>query len=157
MSVVHEDMHGLFVKTGGYLFRPQLSWHSQVRAGVLLGSRQPVPVVAKGDKVKARHLPGSPIAEVAGSIWFSHGSYFVSRADERGIVPTRPSIICWEPIDAAQCSATITNRLTGQSVRCPGRVQFGSSLCTIDLDRESTVSVLAVAQQAREHCIQEQP
>lgn len=72
MSTVHQDRHGLYVKTGGYLFRPQRP--GLHRSSPLLKSL--ISRYKKGDKVPARHLPETGLAKVGEETWFSHGAYF---------------------------------------------------------------------------------
>lgn len=58
MSVVHEDDEGIFIKTGGYVFRP----------GGIVGSAHAYRMddggLRKGDRVKARHKGGTTLAAI---------------------------------------------------------------------------------------------
>ena len=76
LATVYQDKHGLYVRTGGYLFRPQPSAQSfgypllpPPKDGTYTGN------LKKGDKVKARHIPQTPLGKVDGLRWFSHGCY----------------------------------------------------------------------------------
>lgn len=69
MAKVRSDKHGLYVKAGGYLFRPD----------------GPTTVVA-GSTVKARHVAYTPTGKVDQETWASHGdySYWVGGPDTEG-------------------------------------------------------------------------
>lgn len=139
MSVVRQDEHGLYIKTGGYLFRPQLSWYAKQQGYGWTRRPTGTTTASAGDKVKARHIAGTTTARVKtdavpdGELWFGHGTYFADKADERGIVPTLPSVELWEPTGAKVCPGTWTNQLTGQTVGCVGPVQYGRDLCRLHL------------------------
>lgn len=68
MTRVRKDSHGLYVRTGGYVFRPEPSAHTVGR------SAHPTKI-NEGDQVKARHISGTPWGRVGGEIWHDHGSY----------------------------------------------------------------------------------
>lgn len=123
MSVVRRDVHGLYVKTGGYIFRPQVSCWAR-------GATQDAkPSMVGGEKVRARHYAGTVFANVDGQTWFSHGSYYAEWADQRGIVPQLQSEICWAPVGVERCRQTVFNGLTGERLTCTGPVQYGESTC----------------------------
>lgn len=71
MSRVHEDKHSIYVKTGGYIFRPVISERYHDERECLEGSTQ----YTSGDSVKANHVGGSGLGLVGDEYWFSHGCY----------------------------------------------------------------------------------
>ena len=71
MSVIREDSHGLYVKVGGYLFRPQCNYRYLV-----VGLGHAKGDFKKGDKVKAHHISQTMFGKVGDERWFSHGQYF---------------------------------------------------------------------------------
>lgn len=130
MNVVHEDIHGVFVKTGGYIFRPQPSYYGRHYSHVVRNDAPPTTTPKVGEKVAARHIGGTPTGRVAGTLWFSHGSYL---SDATG--GTISSTLCWEPADVALCSVADTNPQAGTQagssapVRCHAPVRYGSKQC----------------------------
>lgn len=75
MAKIHEDRHGVYVKAGGYIFRPIFPrGYSHVYTG---GT-----VFSAGDTVKAYHHCGSSLGSVARDgikeKWYSHGCYYDS-------------------------------------------------------------------------------
>ena len=88
MPKIHEDSHGLYIKAGGYIFRPIFPvGYGHVHPG---GT-----VFQAGDTVKANHLGGSSLGSVRkGDIkerWYSHGSYFAPDGS------ATPSEDCFKP------------------------------------------------------------
>lgn len=68
MALIREDKHGLYVKAGGYIFRPVFpAGYQHVYDD---GSNHSV-----GDKVPAVHRSGGPLGKVGGEYWFAHGAY----------------------------------------------------------------------------------
>lgn len=89
MSRVHEDRHSIYVKAGGYIFRPVAT---EFNRGYLYMVDRPVQTAHKaGDSVKARHIPSSGIAKVGDEYWHGHGSYYDREAK---IVSSER---CWTP------------------------------------------------------------
>lgn len=92
MTLVREDKHGLYVKVGGYIARPQPNRSTQ-------GYEIPKPTCRAGDHVRASHN-GGPTARVDGQVWFTHDSYLgdwdctTSPARYGG---DKPSEQCWRP------------------------------------------------------------
>jgi len=72
VSKVHEDSHGIYVKTGGYIIRPDISQRFHNQEECLRGSTQ----YKAGDQVKANHVGGSGLGLVGDEYWFTHGSYY---------------------------------------------------------------------------------
>jgi hypothetical protein len=70
VTKIREDEHGVYVRTGGYLFRPQRNerYRNHFRRGDALG----FPVETE---VKARHIGGTELAKVNDQTWFSYGMY----------------------------------------------------------------------------------
>lgn len=85
MNTVHADIHGLFVRAGGYVFRPvfPVGYQHVYKDGTAL------PV---GAKVKATHQGGTPLAKVGNETWFSHGAY---HATEGTSASWKPSYEQW--------------------------------------------------------------
>lgn len=86
---IRSDVHGLYVRAGGYLFRPVHSRHTALAYALL-----PSPVSTayrEGDTINARHLAGSPLGKVGNETWYAHGSYI--DADAKQI----PSDQVWSP------------------------------------------------------------
>jgi hypothetical protein len=70
MTLIREDEHGLYVRVGGYVARPQIT--NNALAYVLLHRLTPTSFSA-GDGTKAHHLAGSPLVKVGDELWFTHG------------------------------------------------------------------------------------
>jgi len=68
MSKVRRDKHSIFVKTGGYIFRPIGPSDSPTETSIYAG-----------ETVKANHIGGSLYGrikkEAVNEIWYSHGCY----------------------------------------------------------------------------------
>lgn len=60
LTLIRKDSHGLYVRTGGYVFRPNPNKATFLR---------------EGDRTKAHHISGTVRAKVANETWFSHGAY----------------------------------------------------------------------------------
>lgn len=74
-SKVHKDRHGIFIRVGGHIFRPDFPVgykHNEQSCGS----------VKEGDKVNARHIGGTSLASLknpetgAEEHWYSHGCYY---------------------------------------------------------------------------------
>lgn len=66
---VKVDTHGIYVRTGGYLFRPQVNkWKSE--------KDDTYSLFEIGDEVKAKHIDGTVMGKVNDEVWYSHGQYF---------------------------------------------------------------------------------
>lgn len=74
MSTIRKDKYGMYVKTGGYIFRPILTECGRGRLGAI-GSEDKSKIKA-GDRVKARHIGGSGLGVVGDETWHSHGTYY---------------------------------------------------------------------------------
>lgn len=92
MSVVRQDQHGPYVFTGGYCFRPDFPvGYQHVHASTTR--------FAKGQKVRATHRGGSPLATLVDpatgikETWFSHGDYLSTGA--KSVELYRPSYETW--------------------------------------------------------------
>lgn len=76
MTKVQSDRHGLYIRTGGYVFRPIESDESYEFHTIF----DETTVFAAGDQVKARHISNTPFAVVRNGrheeYWHSHGCYF---------------------------------------------------------------------------------
>lgn len=93
MAVVGSDLHGLYVRVGGYVFRPVLGLGD-------LGYPLPAPsALVPGQPVRARHLPGTTTARVGDELWFSHGEVSVWDPDA-SVSRSRPTLECWAPLDS---------------------------------------------------------
>lgn len=69
---IHQDSHGIYVKTGGYIIRPAVSERYYDEGECLEGSTQYV----AGQKVKANHIAQTGLGLVGDEYWFTHGSYY---------------------------------------------------------------------------------
>jgi hypothetical protein len=63
---IRQDVHGLYVSTGGYFFRADQSRYTA------------------GDEVKVQHLGGKTSAKVGEEVWYSHGTNFYLEYDVDG-------------------------------------------------------------------------
>jgi len=78
---VKQDRHSLYVKTGGYLFRPVK--HSYLTDPVVTTAEQRTMAkqvttqtkLVEGEKVYARHIGGSMYGKIEDELWVSHGPY----------------------------------------------------------------------------------
>lgn len=72
MARIHRDRHGLYVKAGGYLFRPQISNHPYISP-----LKESVDTrYQEGDQVPARHLSAAlGMGRVGEEHWYNHGPY----------------------------------------------------------------------------------
>lgn len=73
MAVVRSDIHGAYLLTGGYLFRPVFpDGYKHLEKDLF--------EVKPKDAVKAHHVGGSSVCKITqGSqvmYWYSHGDYF---------------------------------------------------------------------------------
>lgn len=71
MSLIRQDQHSLFVKTGGGLFRPVVSMSDRHHKHVAPAPSQ----YQAGDRVKAHHIRQTSLAAVGTETWFLHGDY----------------------------------------------------------------------------------
>ena len=87
MSKIRKDRHGIYIKAGGYVIRPNISerYHNQTEC--LAGNTQYV----AGQKVKANHVASSGLGLVGDEYWFTHGSYYDCDGEQIS------SEECWEP------------------------------------------------------------
>jgi hypothetical protein len=90
---VRRDEHGLYVRTDGHVFRPQLSRSSYPH------QNNPDPTRFQEDWiVKVSHIGGSPLCRIAthsrdySEVWNSHGQYFMAGHQ-------RASAECWLPME----------------------------------------------------------
>jgi hypothetical protein len=98
VTKVRSDSHGLYIRTGGYVFRPQLAIYSYLmNPDVKAGTTR----YHEGDAVKAYHMSQTPHAKVKdvsgphSEIWHSHGCYISNVA---GVgCKTLSSEILWSP------------------------------------------------------------
>lgn len=76
MTKIRTDAHGVYIRTGGYVFRPVQNRYSHMLGATDHG----VTSFAPGEVVRARHMAGTPRARVKANgreeIWHSHGCYF---------------------------------------------------------------------------------
>lgn len=79
MAKIHGDKYGVYIKAGGYIFRP--IFPSGFSHAFPNGT-----VFQAGETVKANHLGGSSLGSVrkdgVKEKWFSHGSYLDSESSE---------------------------------------------------------------------------
>lgn len=87
IRTIRRDTHSLYVKTGGYIFRPVRSRTVPPHPNVTDGDATQFNA---GDKVPARHLSGNPLAKVGNETWASHGSYYDNSSQV-------PSDDIWDP------------------------------------------------------------
>ena len=92
MSVIRQDIHGPFVFAGGYCFRPEHPiGYSHVH--------KPGTQFTKGQKVRATHHGGTPLASVTDPVsgrketWHSHGDYLST--GKKSVELYRPDYECW--------------------------------------------------------------
>lgn len=90
MSVIRKDSHGLYVKAGGYLFRPRVNCSNRHLRELGIGAG--ATAFTEADRPKARHIGQTTRARVVGKdglieTWFAHGCY----------APGEPSDKFWDP------------------------------------------------------------
>lgn len=89
MALIREDRHGLYIKAGGYIFRPVFPiGYNHVHKD---GSEY-----SKGDKVYAVHRAGGPLAKVGVEVWFSHGAYFPQSQPKNSESHYKPPYESWK-------------------------------------------------------------
>lgn len=92
MTRVKSDVHGLYVRTDGSVFRPVAAAHIMMTA---ISADDGTSVFAVGSEVQARHIGGSPFAVIRDAehkeYWHSHGCYI--GADGKQIASDQ----LWEP------------------------------------------------------------
>lgn len=100
MPKIMKDEHGLYVRAGGYLFRPEPTAHSLTHPlSVGMGSgpyfKNPHTLFAAGDEVKAKHVGGTAAGKVSTDArveyWHGHGVYLTTGGN-------RPSNSIWNPL-----------------------------------------------------------
>ena len=92
---IRKDSHGLYVRTGGYLFRPYHSRTTGFNPSAVDGGNT---VFKEGQEVNARHLAGSNTGTVKDNnnkeFWESHGEY---AGVHDGNYVQYPSDCIWRP------------------------------------------------------------
>ena len=93
MSLVRQDCHGLYIKCGGYVFRPifPVGYNHVFKNGTKF---------VQGDTVRGYHKGGTQLGTVqkdgTKETWFTHGFYY---DDKGGKVPSedlfKPSYEIW--------------------------------------------------------------
>ena len=95
---VKTDEFGLYVRAGGYVFRPIPCKYNLSGANPIY-SRDGTSQFKVGQEVNAQHRGGTSCGSVKTNgieeLWFSHGCYYVSN----GVTKTKPSDQCWDPIE----------------------------------------------------------
>jgi hypothetical protein len=90
MTKVRKDKYGLYVRAGGYLFRPYEAKYSYYIAHALNCPLKGESHFSEGQEVKAAHRACTPFGVVKKDEyvewWHSHGMYFEKKSEE-----------CWEP------------------------------------------------------------
>ena len=93
---VKRDRHGLYVRAGGYIFRPAHTPYSYPVNPRVDDRRDYTSGFSDGADVRARAIAGAPFARVeadgALELWHSHGTYY----DKCG--RTISSEHCWTPL-----------------------------------------------------------
>ena len=73
---VKKDEHGLYVRTGGYIFRPYCSEIGYNHVAIDDGNTDFI----EGQEVNARHIGGSILGTIKiddiKELWTSHGTYY---------------------------------------------------------------------------------
>lgn len=90
---VRIDIHGLYLKTDGQIFRPQPTVHSVL--GMDWKPSDPILIFHAGQHVNAKHVNQTPDAKVTNergisTYWHSHGTYCSVGKD-------KDSEECWNP------------------------------------------------------------
>ena len=91
---VKKDVHGLYVRTGGYVFRPVKSTSSYEIAHAMNSREDGTSQFVEDQILRAAHVGGTPFARVRTreldyvEWWHSHGAY---------CAPHRQSFECWKP------------------------------------------------------------
>ncbi len=91
MSTIHCDIHGIFVKTNGNIYRPAHSKWSYLHGENFGKACDHGSQYTTGMKVKAHAISQSPHAKVGDEYWASHDSYYDGNAK------VKPSTDCWNP------------------------------------------------------------
>lgn len=72
---INKDVHGLFIRTDGQVFRPQPTPHSYPTKYTTTGTTE----FENGEDVRARHISQTPFAQIIGNgkleWWHAHGCY----------------------------------------------------------------------------------
>jgi hypothetical protein len=76
MTKIRTDTHGVYVRAGGYVFRPVATVYSYMPGTTDHG----VTSFGPSDSVRARHIAGTGRGRLRGpdreEIWHSHGCYY---------------------------------------------------------------------------------
>ena len=92
MGKIKSDKHGLYIRTGGYVFRPVETDYNYHFKDTVNDSKSKF---AAGEAASYRHISQTPHAKVTVNgvteIWHSHGCYFDSAGK------TVPSEQVWRP------------------------------------------------------------
>lgn len=87
---IKSDIHGLYVKTDGRVYRPVASTNSYYISHTLNSREDGTSAFVKGQEVNAHHRSQTPFAVVKADgveeYWHSHGEYI-----------GRPTDMCWAP------------------------------------------------------------
>ena len=119
MSRVHEDEHSLYIKRGGFIFRPVLTEESQdseispyvpkgavdhstfyraesVRAYLHMEYTKGQSILIHLLRVYSKNTPMH--SKIPDEVWSMHGKYLLYRVGSV-ITPLRPSYKCWDPCE----------------------------------------------------------
>ncbi|HDR9105403.1 TPA: hypothetical protein QDB04_002244 [Burkholderia vietnamiensis] len=135
---VKSDVHGLYVRTDGQVYRPVRTPYGYTISHVVNSREDGTSAFAEGEAVRARHGSGTPFCVVRArdveEYWHGHGVYIGKKSEE-----------CWTPVDnghefvpaarlgfregsvladkevCARCG--IVKRLDGHNSPCKGRVR----------------------------------
>lgn len=92
---IQQDIHGIFVRTGGHLFRPDKAKYSYYHSKLVNKSS-----FKKGQEVKARHVSQTPFAKISdGGIeeyWNSHGENYKFDKETKTVKKVRSELL-WNP------------------------------------------------------------
>lgn len=88
MAVIRKDKHGLYVKAGGYIFRPVFP--RGYNHAYDDGSKHQV-----GDKVRATHCSAGPLGKIGGEYWYAHGAYLGRCGDSNSENNYKPNHDNW--------------------------------------------------------------
>lgn len=99
MSKIRKDKHSLYVKAGGYIFRPTEAKYTYLTSTETRKAIEEGTKYKDGDDVKARHISQSPHGKVGDEFWCSHGCYYVTDADDpRPDGSVKKTEECWCPM-----------------------------------------------------------
>lgn len=90
---VKSDVHGLYVRTDGRIYRPVRTPYGYTISHALNSREDGTSAFADGDEVRARHQSSTPFCVVRANdveeYWHSHGVYLGKK-----------SVECWTPVTA---------------------------------------------------------